>query len=128
MLRITPTGSAKNSLLLIDEAEDAEAQSRTSSTTRSAKNLLASVNMAEDAEVGEADGGDDKIVKRLPFSKKSSEFMGYLTSLRYDADSALFAKSWVFRNSFGYGWDSQLEALPKWLQAKFAGTTKLNSH
>ena len=74
-------------------AEDAEVGSRTSSTTRSAENLSASVDIAEDAEVGgNGDGGDDETVERSPLSKKSSGPMGYLTSLRSDADSAPLAK------------------------------------
>ena len=76
----------------MDKAEDAEVGSGTSSTTRSAKNLSASVDMAEDAEVGKGDGGDDETVKRSPLFKKSNGPMGYLTFLRSDADSALFAK------------------------------------
>ena len=49
--------------------------------------------MAENAEVGgNGDGGDDETVERSPLSKKSSGPMGYLTSLRSDADSAPFAK------------------------------------
>ena len=106
----------------MDGAEDAEIGSGTSSTTRSAKNSSASVDMADDAEVGEGDGGDDEMVKRSP-SKKLNVPIGYLISLRSNADSASFAKRWVFLDSFDYGWGSQLEALPKWLQAKFAGTT-----
>ena len=49
------------------------------SPTRSAKNLLLLVNMAEDAEVG-VDGGDreDKMVGRSP-SKNSNKATGYLT-------------------------------------------------
>ena len=103
-------------------AEDTKVGGGTSSTTRSAKNFLASVDMAEDAEVGEGDDGDDETVERSP-SKKPNVPTGYLTSLRSDADSAPFAKRWVSLDSFDYGWGSQLEALPKWLRAKFAGTT-----
>ena len=95
----------------MDRAEDAEVGSETSSTTRSAKNLSALMDMAKDVEVGEGDGGDDKTVKRSPFFKKSSGPMGYLTSLRSNANSAPPAKRWVFLDSFGYGWGSQLEAL-----------------
>ena len=72
-------------------AEDTEVGSRTSSTTRLDKNLSASMDMAEDAELGEGDGGDDETVKRSP-SKKSNVPIGYLISLRSDANSALFAK------------------------------------
>ena len=89
MLKTTPTRSAENSPS--DMAEDAEVGSGTSSITRSAKNLSASVDMAKDAEVGEGDGGDDETVKRSP-SKKPNVPTGYLTSLRSDTDSALFAK------------------------------------
>ena len=35
----------------------------------------------------------------------------------------MLRKRWVSLDSFGYGWDFQLELLPKWLQAKFADTT-----
>ena len=72
-------------------AEDAEVGSGTSSTTRSAENSSASVDMAEDAEIGEGDGGDDETVKRS-LSKKPNVPIGYLTSLRSDANSAPFAK------------------------------------
>ena len=92
MLRTTSTQSAKNSPLSIDKAENAEVRSGTSFTTRSAENSLASVDMAENAKVGEGDGGDDKTVERSPFSKKLSGPIGYLTSLRSDADSAPLAK------------------------------------
>ena len=72
-------------------AEDAEVRNGTSSITRSAENSL--LDMAEDAEFGgNSDGGDDKTIKRSPLSKKSNGLMGYLTSLRSDADSAPFAK------------------------------------
>ena len=118
MLKTTPTQSAKN--LPLDMAEDADVGSETSSTTRSAKNSSASMDMAEDVEVGEGDGGDDETVKRSP-SRKSSGPTEYLTFLHSNADSAPFAKRWVFLDSFGYDWGSELEALPKWLRAKFAG-------
>ena len=72
-------------------AEDAEVGSGTSSTTRSAENSSASVDMAEDAEVGESDGGDDETVEKSP-SKKPNVPIGYLTSLRSDADSTPYAK------------------------------------
>ena len=75
----------------MDGAEDAEVGSGTSSTTRSAENSSASVDMAEDAEVGEGDGGDDETVERSP-SKKPNGPTEYLTSLRFDADSAPFEK------------------------------------
>ena len=113
MLKTTPTRSAKNSPS--DMAEDAEVGSGTSSTTRSAENLSASVDMAEDAKVGKGDDGDDETVERAS-SKKPNVSMGYLTSLRS-------GKRWVSLDIFGYGWDFQLEALPKWLQAKFVDTT-----
>ena len=71
--------------------KDAEIGSGTSFTTRLTKNFLASVNMGEDAEVGESDGGDDKIIKRLLF-KKLSGLTRYITSLCSDADSAPFEK------------------------------------
>ena len=74
----------------MDGAEDAEVRNETSSTSRSAENLP--LDMAEDAKVGgNGDSGDDKTVKRSPFSKKSSGRMGYFTSLRSNAYSALFA-------------------------------------
>ena len=73
-------------------AENAEVGSRTSSTTRSAKNLAALVNIAEDAKVGESDGGDDETVKKSPLFRKLSGPIGYLTSLRSNADSASFEK------------------------------------
>ena len=73
--------------------EDAEVDSKTSSTTRSAENLPSSVDIAENAEVGEGDDGDDETVKRSS-SKKSSGLTGYLTSLRSDADSVPFKKRW----------------------------------
>ena len=73
-------------------AEDAGVGSGISSTTRSAENWSASIEMAADAENGEGDSDDDETVKRSPFSKKSSRLMGYFTSLRFDADSAPFAK------------------------------------
>ena len=79
-------------------AENAEVGSGTSSITRSAKNSSASVDMAEDAEVDECDGGDDETVKRSP-SKKLNVPIGYLTSLRSDADSAPFAKRYNKLNS-----------------------------
>ena len=89
MLRTTTTRSAGNSSS--DMAEDAEFENETSSTTRSAKNSPS--DMAEDAEVGgNDDGGDDKMVKRLPFSKKLNGLIRYLTSLCSNADSPLFAK------------------------------------
>lgn len=92
MLRTSPTQSAENSPS--DMAEDAEAGSETSSTTRSAENLSASVDMAEDTEVGGGgDGGDDETVKRLPPSKKSNVPTGYLTSLRSNASSVPFEKN-----------------------------------
>ena len=107
-------------------AEDAEVGSGMNSTTRSAEN--SPLGMAEDIEVGgNSDGANDETDKRSP-SKKSSGPIGYLTSLRSNADSVPFAKRWVSRDSFGYSWSFQLEVLPKWLRAKFAGTTKLNSH
>ena len=89
MLKMTTTRSAGN--LSSDMAEDAKLGSGISSTTRSAENLPS--DMAEDAEVGgNGDCGDDETVKRLPLSKKSNGLMGYLTSLRSNADSAPFAK------------------------------------
>ena len=89
MLKTTPTRSAEN--LPSDMAEDAEVESGTSSTTRSAESLLS--DMVEDAEVGSnSDGGDNETIKKSPLSKKSNVPMGYLTSLRSDADSAPFAK------------------------------------
>ena len=106
----------------MDGAKDAEVRSGTSSTTRSAKNLLSDI--VEDAEVGSnSDGGDDETVKRSPLSKKSNGPIGYLTSLRFNADSAPFAKKWVSLDSFDYSWGFQLKALPKWLQGKFIGTS-----
>ena len=73
-------------------AKDAEVRSWTSLITRSANNLLASVDMAEDVKVGEGDSGNYETIKRLLFSKKLSKPIGYFTSLRSNADSALFAK------------------------------------
>ena len=102
-------------------AEDAKVRSKTSSTTKSAKNLLSDV--AKDAEVGgNGDDSDDEMIKRLP-SRKSNGPTRYFTSLRSDADSIFFGKKWVCFDGFGYRWSSQLEALLKWLQAKFAGIT-----
>ena len=93
--------SAKN--LPLNIAKDAEVGSKTSSTTRSTENFSASVGMAEDVEVSEGDGGDNETFKKLPLFKKSSGPIGYFISLRSDADSAPFAKRWVFLDSFGYG-------------------------
>ena len=60
-------------------------------TTRSAENLPS--EMAKDAEVGgNGDSGDDEMVKRSPLSKKPNGRMGYLTSLRSDANSIPFGK------------------------------------
>ena len=98
MLRTTKIKSAKNSLS--DIAEDAEVDSKTSSTTRSAKNLSASVDMAEDAEVGKRDGDNNETVKRSSLSKKPNGLMGYLTLLCSNADNAPFVKKrQVFPNS-----------------------------
>ena len=73
--------------------------------------------MAENAEVdGNGDAGDNKTVKRSPLSKKPNVPTEYSTSPRS-------GKKWVSFDSFGYDWGSQLEALLKWLQVKFAGTT-----
>ena len=48
--------------------------------------------MAKDAEFSSnGNGGDDKTVEKLPF-RKSSGPTKYLTSLRSNADSALFEK------------------------------------
>ena len=96
MVRITTTKSAKNLSLSIDGAEDAKVGSKISSMTRSAKNLSTSVDIAEDAGVDEGDGGDDKMVKRLPLYKKLNKPTGYLTSLRS-------GKRWLSFDSFGYG-------------------------
>ena len=75
-------------------AKDANIGNKTSSTTRSAKNLLVSVDMAEDAEIAKSndgnDGNDKMVIKS--FSKKLSGPIGYLTSLRSNADSVLFEK------------------------------------
>ena len=73
-------------------AEDAEVGNKTSSITRLTKNLSASMDMSEDVEVNEGDKGDNKTVKRSPFSKKLSGPIGYLTSLCSNADSKPFAK------------------------------------
>ena len=71
MLRTSPIQVAENLPLSIDEGEDADGGSKTSSTTRSAKNSL--LDIAENAEVGvNGDGSDDEIVKRSPPSKMSS--------------------------------------------------------
>ena len=84
-------------------AKDAEIGSGPSSTTRSVK--YSPLDMAKDAELGgNGDGSDNKTVKRSPLSRKSNGPMGYLTSLRSDADSALFAKRCVFLDSFDYSW------------------------
>ena len=49
--------------------------------------------MAEDVEVGSnGNGGDDETGKTSPLSKKSNRPMGYLISLRSNADSVPFAK------------------------------------
>ena len=89
MLRTTTTRLAKN--LPLDMAGDAEVGSGTNFTIRSAENLP--LDMAEDVEVGgNGDGSDDKTVKRSPFSKKLSGSIGYLISLRSNADSAPFVK------------------------------------
>ena len=91
--------------------EDAEVRNGTSSITRLAENSPS--DMAEDAKVGgNGDGVNDETVKKSPLSK-SNRPMGYFTSLRSDANSAHFAKRWVSLDSFGYGWGSQLEALPE---------------
>ena len=90
MLKITPNQSAQN--LSSDMAEDAKADSGTSSTTKSGENLSASVEMTEDAKFGKGDGDDDKTVKRSTLSMKPNGRMGYLTSLQFDADSASFEK------------------------------------
>ena len=88
---MSPTQSAENSLLSMDGAEDAEVGSGTSSTIRSARNLPS--DMAKDAKVGSnSNGGDDKTIERSPLSKKSSRPIGYLTFLRFDADSTSPAK------------------------------------
>ena len=103
MLKIISTQSAENSPL--DMAEDAEGGNGTSSTTRSAQNLP--LNMVEDVEVGgNGDGSNNETVEKLPLSKKPKRPTGYLTSLRS-------SKRWVSFDSFGYGWGSQLETLPK---------------
>ena len=68
MLTITPTQSAENSLL----------------------------DIVEDAEVGgNGDDGDNKMIERSPFSKKSNVSTKYLTSLRSNADSVPFEKRWA---------------------------------
>ena len=65
----------------MDGAEDAEVGSKTSSTTKSAKNLSPSVDMAKNTKFVEDNGGDNKTIKRLPFSKKLNLPTGYLTTL-----------------------------------------------
>ena len=91
MLRMSSIQSAKNSLLSMDGAEDAEVRSGMSSTTRSVKNSPS--DMAEDAEVGgNGDGDDDETVERSLLSKKPNGPIEYLTSLRSDADNAPFEK------------------------------------
>ena len=91
MLRMTPTRSAENLPLSMNRAEDTEVGSRTSSTTRLAEN--SPLNMPEDIEVGgNGDGGDDETVEKSLLSTKSNKPIEYLTSLRFNADSALFAK------------------------------------
>ena len=73
--------SAKN--LPSDMPENAEVGSGSSTTIRSAENLP--LDMAKDAEVDDnGDGGDDKMVKRLPPSKMLSGSTGvsYLPTLR----------------------------------------------
>ena len=101
MLKTITNRSAKN--LPLNMVKDAEVGSKTSSTTRSAKNLSAVVDMAEDTKVGKDDGGDNKMVERSPFSRKSSGLIGYLISLHSNANSAPFVKKLVSLNSFGYG-------------------------
>ena len=92
-------------------AEDAEIGSRTSSTTRSVENWAS--DMAEDAEVGgNCDGGDDKTFEKSP-SQKLNVSTRYLTVLRSVKMSSL--------DNLNHCWDSQLETLLEWLQAKFAG-------
>ena len=89
MLKTTSNRSAKNSPS--DMAENTEVESGTSSTTRSDKNLPR--DMAEDAEVdSNGDDGNDQTVKRSPLFKKPNGPAEYLTSLRSDADSAVFEK------------------------------------
>ena len=79
MLKTTPTQSAKT--LPLDMAKDAKVESGMSSTTRLAENSPS--NMGGDVEfVGNSDGGDNKTIKRLIFSKKSNILIGYLTFLR----------------------------------------------
>ena len=65
-------------------AENAEVDSKTSSTTRSAKNLSASVDMTENAEVGgNGDGGDDETVKKITFQEvKWTYGVSYLPTLQ----------------------------------------------
>ena len=94
-------------------AKDAEVRSGTSSTPRSAKNSPS--DMAKDAEGGgNNNGGNDETIERSPLSKKPNGLTGYLTFI-------CFKKKWVSLDSFGYSWGFQLEALSKWLRAKFAG-------
>ena len=92
IFKTTPNQSAEN--LSLDMAEDAKVESGTSSIARSDKNSPR--DMAEHAEVGgHADGGDDKTIKRSFLSKKPNGFIGYLTPLRSNADSAPFEKRWA---------------------------------
>ena len=88
MFKTSPTQSAENLPSSIDGAEDAEVRSGTSSTTKLAKNSPS--DMAEDVEVGgNGDGGDDKMVKKSPLSKKPNKPAGYLISLHSRKDEFL---------------------------------------
>ena len=91
MLKTILNQSAENFPSSTDGANNAEVGSGISSTTRSDENLPS--NMAKDAEVGgNGDGSDDETVERSPLSKKLNGSIGYLTSLRSNANSASFAK------------------------------------
>ena len=69
--------------MLTHKAEHAEINSKTSSITKSAENL--SLDMVKDPENGgNGDGGNDKIVKKSPFSKKSSGLIGYVTLVHFE--------------------------------------------
>ena len=75
-------------------AEDAEVRSGMSSIIRLAKNLP--LDIAVDFGVdSNGDGGDNKIVKRSPLSKKPNVPTEYLTS-------PPSKKRYIFLDSFGY--------------------------
>ena len=63
--------------------------------------------MAEDVKIGgNSDGGNNKTVKKSPFSKNPNGLIRYFISLHSQ-------KRWSFLNNFGYDWGSWLGKLPK---------------